>query len=172
MTAMVPPASDRVRSRSVAGWRPALAGLLFWILLPAVCLLAIAQGVNAMVSHVNHVPEGVRGTFLVTTHNCQQQLCITGGTFTSDDKQVVAQDLLGVYRWTLGTQHRAVYNADAADVIPLPAHWDPTGAVLGLAGALTLFGLWGWCLRAALRRRRGRPVEAARLRGGPTRTHR
>src|SRR6266571_458096 len=102
---------------------------------------------------------GERGSFLVTTHTCQQRLCITGGTFTSDDKRVVARDLLGIYRWKLGTRHRVVYNADTSDVIPLPAHWDPTAAALGVAGATTLIGLWTWCLRGAIRRARPRLVR-------------
>lgn len=140
---------------------PAVAAVLFWIVLPVICLLAIGVGVDRLVSHINHVPGGVRGDFVVTTHNCQQELCITGGTFISDDKSVVERDLLGVYRWTLGTKHRVVYNADSADVIPLPAHWDPTEAVLGLTGAAALLGLWGWCLRSAVRRARARAF------GGP-----
>jgi hypothetical protein len=131
-----------------------VAALLFWIVLPVVCIYTITAGANRLASHVNHIPSGVRGTFVVTTHNCQQELCITGGTFTSNDKSVVARDLLGPYRWKLGTSHKVVYSLDAADVIQLPAHWDPTGSVLGIAGSMTLLAVWGSCLRAALRRRR------------------
>lgn len=134
-----------------------LAGL-FWIVLPAACLATIALSAGKLASHVNNMPAGIRGTFVVTTHNCQQQLCITGGTFTSDDKSVMARDLLGIYAWTLGTSHRVVYNLDAADVIPLPAHWDPTGTALGIAGALVLLALWGWFVRAGLRRARMRSL--------------
>ena len=155
MTAAAPPA---VSTRGVGGWLP---GILLWLVLPAVCLVTIWVGAGQLASHVNHVPSGVRGTFVVTTHNCQQELCITGGTFTSDDKAVVAHDLLGIYRWTLGTSHRVVYNLDAADVIPLPAHWDPSGAVLGIAGALVLLGIWAWFVRGAVRRARTQPVQAS-----------
>jgi hypothetical protein len=112
------------------------------------------QGANQLATRAQHAPSGMRGNFVVTTHNCQQQLCITGGTFTSDDKRLVATDMLGLYQWKLGTTHRVVYNLDTADVIPLPAQWDPTAAVLGLAGAVVLLGVWGWCLRAVVRKRR------------------
>ncbi len=160
MTAAVPPAgSIRARARGVGDRLPGLGRRLFWLALPLICLLTMAVGIDRLVSHINHVPSGVRGTFLVTTHNCQQQLCITGGTFTSDSKKVVASDLLGVYRWKLGTKHRVVFNADAADVIPLPAHWDPTAAALGVVGAFTLLALWAWCLAGAFRRTRRRTVR-------------
>jgi hypothetical protein len=160
VTAAAPPAASVGRRlRRFGGWRTTLAAVLFWAVLPIICLLAIGLGVDRLVSHINHVPSGVRGNFLVTTHTCQQRLCITGGTFTSDDKRVVARDLLGIYRWKLGTRHRVVYNADTSDVIPLPAHWDPTAAALGVAGATTLIGLWAWCLRGAIRRARPRLVR-------------
>jgi hypothetical protein len=161
VTATAPPATSvRTRARGLGELLPSIGRVLFWIVLPVACLLTIGAGIDRLVSHINHVPSGVRGSFLVTTHNCQQQLCITGGTFTSDDKSVTARDLLGVYRWKLGTKHRVIYNIDAADVIPLPAHWDPTAAVLGVAGSSILFGLWAWCLRGAVRRTRRRPVGA------------
>ena len=161
VTAAAPPAEPvRARPRGPGEWLPSLARALFWIVLPIVCLFTVAVGIDRLVSHINHVPSGIRGSFLVTTHNCQQQLCISGGTFTSDDKKLIARNLLGVYRWKLGTKHRVVYNVDAADVIPLPARWDPTAAALGVAGASILLGLWAWCLRGALRRSRRRLVGA------------
>jgi len=126
-----------------------LSGVLaaaFWIAVPVLCVLMLWQGANQLATRIHHVPSGTRGDFVVTTHNCQQKLCITGGTFTSDDKKLVTKDLLGVYRWRLGTKHRVVYNLDAADVIPLPAQWDPTSAVLGITGATVLLGVWGWAL--------------------------
>lgn len=144
-----------------------LLAALFWIALPVVCLTTIALSAGKLASHVNNVPAGIRGTFVVTTHNCQQQLCITGGTFTSDDKSVVARDLLGIYAWTLGTSHRVVYNLDAADVIPLPAHWDPTGAALGIVGALVLLVLWALLLRTALRRARRRSLATGSAEPAP-----
>jgi hypothetical protein len=143
---------------------PNVVAALFWIVLPVLCVLMLWHGSSQLATRIHHVPSGTRGDFVVTTHNCQQKLCITGGTFTSDDKLLVAKDLLGVYRWRMGTKHRVVYNLDAADVIPLPAQWDPTSAVLGITGGAVLLGLWGWCLRAAVRRARPRPVGS----GPPT----
>jgi len=150
VTAAVTPAA-RVPSR-LSG----VLAVLFWVALPVLCGLMLWHGANQLATRIHHAPPGMRGDFVVTTHNCQQKLCITGGTFTSDDKKLVAEDLLGVYRWKLGTKHRVVYNLDAADVIPLPAQWDPTGAVLGISGATVLLGLWAWCLRGEIRRARAR----------------
>jgi hypothetical protein len=134
------------------GRLPAVAAALFWVGVPVVCALMLWQGATELATRTHHAPPGMRGNFVVTTHNCQQKLCITGGTFTSDDKTLVAKDLLGLYQWKLGSVHRVVYNLDAADVIPLPAEWDPTGVVLGIAGALVLLGIWGWGIRAVRRR--------------------
>jgi hypothetical protein len=134
------------------GRLPAVVAALFWVGVPVVCALMLWQGATELATRTHHAPPGMRGNFVVTTHNCQQKLCITGGTFTSDDKALVAKDLLGLYQWKLGSVHRVVYNLDAADVIPLPAEWDPTGAVLGIAGALVLLGIWGWGIRAVRRR--------------------
>lgn len=159
MTATAPPAaSTRAPSRL-----PGVVAAVFWVALPVLCGLMLWQGSNQLATRIHHAPAGVRGNFVVTTHNCQQKLCITGGTFTSDSKKLVVKDLLGVYRWKLGTEHRVVYNADAADVIPLPAQWDPTSAVLGITGATVLLGVWGWLLRREFRARgqarRAKPVD-------------
>lgn len=128
---------------------------MFWVVLPIVCLLALGVGVHRLARHAYTTPAGTRGTYLVTSHNCQRQLCITGGTFTSSDGRLVVRDLLGDYRWKLGTRHNAVYDADAADVIPLPAHWDPSPTVLGMAGGAVFLGMWAWCLARTVRRPRG-----------------
>lgn len=130
---------------------PAAVSALVLVGLPVVCALMLWQGATQLATRTHHAPPGMRGDFVVTTHNCQQKLCITGGTFTSDDNTLVAKDLLGLYQWQLGSVHRVVYNRDAADVIPLPAAWDPTAAVLGIVGALVLLGLWGWSLRTSRR---------------------
>jgi len=140
---------------------PGVVAALFWVALPILCLLMLWQGANQLATRIHHAPPGLRGNFVVTTHNCQQKLCITGGTFTSNNKQLVAEDLLGDGRWKLGTTHRVVYNLDAADVIPLPAQWDPTSAVLGIVGATALLGVWGWFLRGEIRRRRARPTASS-----------
>jgi hypothetical protein len=133
------------------GRLPAVVAALFWVGVPVVCALMLWQGATQLATRSHHAAPGMRGDFVVTMHNCQQRLCITGGTFTSDDKTLVARDLLGLYQWKLGSVHRVVYNRDAADVIPLPADWDLTGAVLGIAGALVLLGIWGWSVRAVHR---------------------
>lgn len=132
---------------------PAVVAALFWVGVPIVCMLMLWQGATQLATRSHRAAPGVRGDFVVTMHNCQQKLCTTRGTFTSDDKTVVAKDLLGLYQWKLlGSTHRVVYNVNDADVIPLPADWDLTGAVLGIVGALVLLGIWGWSIRAVRRR--------------------
>lgn len=131
---------------------PGVVAALFWVGVPIVCALMLWQGVTQLATRSHRAAPGVRGDFVVTMHNCQQKLCITGGTFTSDDKTLVAKNLLGLYQWKLGSVHRVVYNVDAADVIPLPADWDLTGAVFGNVGALVLLGIWGWSIRSVRRR--------------------
>src|ERR1700748_2085649 len=154
-------------SRTDAGLEPApegwlathaatIVGLIFWILLPLACVATLAIGSVNLATKLDRVPNGTVGTYQVTSHNCHQELCITGGTFTSTDGSVVETNLFGSFAWRLGTTHQAVYNEDAADVVPLPARWDPTATILGMAGALGFLAVWCWCLFA--RRRRTAPV--------------
>jgi hypothetical protein len=131
---------------------PAVLAVLFWVGVPVACALMLLQGSTQLATRSHDTPPGVRGNFVVTTHNCQQKLCNSRGTFTSDDNALVANDLLGLPQWKLGTPHRVAYNTGATEVIPLPADWDLTGAVLGIAGALVLLGIWGWCILAVRRR--------------------
>jgi hypothetical protein len=131
---------------------PAVVAALFWVGVPVVCLLMLWQGATQLATRSHSAAPGVRGDFVVTMRNCLQKPCTTGGTFTSDDKTVIANDLLGLSQWKVGSSHRVVYSVDATDVIPLPADWDLTAAVLGILGALVLLGIWGWSIRTARRR--------------------
>jgi hypothetical protein len=139
---------------------PLLVGLVFWIVLPLACVASLVVGSMNLATKIDRKPTGTLGTYLVTSHNCREELCITGGTFTSSDGSLVQTDLFGSYSWQLGTTHDAIYNSDAADVIPLPGRWDPTATILGMLGAIGFLAAWGWCLRRA--RRRGRDERAAR----------
>lgn len=138
---------------------PLVVGLAFWIVLPVVCLVTLAVGIDHVARHIHNVPAGTKGTFLVTSHSCQQQLCITAGTFTSANGLVVEPNLLGDYRWELGKKYGVVYNSNAAEIISLPASWDPSSTVVGLAGGVAFLGLWGWCLSRVLIRRRTVPAS-------------
>jgi hypothetical protein len=135
--------------------------LAFWVVLPIASVLLLALGIDSILRHVNNIPAGVRGTYVVTSHDCQGQVCLTAGTFTSTDGRLVETDLLGDYRWQLGEKHRAVYNGNAVDVIPLPARWNPTAAIVGIAGVLAFLTIWTWCLL------RGRGRRAAGADGVP-----
>src|SRR5262249_33873399 len=75
VTAAVTPAAQlRGTSRL-----PNAVAALFWVVLPILCLLMLWQGANQLATRIHHAPPGLRGNFVVTTHNCQQKLCITGG---------------------------------------------------------------------------------------------
>jgi hypothetical protein len=134
------------------GRLPAVVAALFWVGVPIVCALMLWQGSTQLATRSHDTPPGIRGNFVVTMHDCEQRLCITTGTFTSDDNTMDARNLLGLSQWKVASVHRVAYDADVAGVTPLPADWDLTGAVLGIVGALVLLGIWGWSVRAVRRR--------------------
>jgi hypothetical protein len=138
-------------SRGRLTWWPWAAAAVFWVVLPVLCLVGLGLGIDRLAVRLDDTPAGAKGTFVVSSRNCQQLLCITTGTFTSDNGQLVARNLLGDYRWTFDTDYRVVYDGSAADVIPLPAVWDPTSTVVGMAAALGLLGIWGYSGRRWLR---------------------
>jgi hypothetical protein len=140
---------------------PLVVGLAFWLVLPIACLVSLGVGIDHVARHIHHVPTGTKGSFLVTSHSCERQLCITAGTFTSTDGRIVEPNLLGDYRWELGKKYGVVYNSNAAEIISLPASWDPSSTVVGLAGGVAFLGLWGWCLFRALIRRRTVPGQSS-----------
>ena len=141
---------DGLTALAARWWRPA-AGALFWLIMPALCVVFLGFGIDQLVRHVNNVPAGTRGYFEVTSRSCHGQLCLTAGTFASTDGKLVVPNLLGDYRWHPGIRYGAVYDTNAAEVIPIPS-WDPGPTVLGMVGAAGYLTLWGWSLR---RRRLG-----------------
>ncbi|MBV9595165.1 MAG: hypothetical protein JO147_15375 [Actinobacteria bacterium] len=141
-------ANDRV---ALLGQR--LIAVTFWFVVPLFCLFVLGAGVDKLVRHLNNVPAGITGTYTVLAHNCSEQLCVTRGTFVSDNHFIVATDQLGPYGWNDAETHRVVYDPSSANVIPLPAQWDPTAAASGMAGAVVALCLWSWCLFHSIRRR-------------------
>jgi hypothetical protein len=135
----------RIASRAIA--------LMFWVVLPGLCALMLVLGTQKLSTHLNNVPPGTMGTYKVTSHSCDGDVCVTGGTFTSNDGRLTEKNLLGVYSWQDGEVHRAIYDVASIDVIPLPSHWDPTATAVGMAGALGFLVLWSVCLYGAVRRR-------------------
>ena len=92
---------ERVTDRAVATI-PTVLGVFFWFGIPVLCLVMLGLGVDHLARHVNNVPAGARGTYVVTSHSCQEHLCITAGTFTSTNGRIVEPNLLGDYRWKPG----------------------------------------------------------------------
>jgi hypothetical protein len=138
-------------ARRIAGW-------LFWVVFPVVCLAALALAVSGIVQHVNNQPTGIRGTY-IASRSCARGICLVGGTFTSDDGTVTVTSLLGDPRWVNGSTHRVVYDGTSAEVIGLN-QWDPTPSVLAGLGALTYLGVAGYFL---LDYRRARPTRAVAI---------
>jgi hypothetical protein len=146
----------RVNPASRVAWARAgsrLIALAFWVILPALCVLMLVLGTQKLSTHLNNMPAGTMGTYLVTSHNCNGEVCVTGGTFTSADGRLTEKNLLGVYSWQDGEVHKAIYDSTSVDVIPLPTHWDPTATITGMAGALGFVVLWSVFLYGAIRRR-------------------
>jgi hypothetical protein len=130
-----------------------VVALAFWIVLPVLCAVMLVFGTEHLSRHLNNMPPGILGSYTVTSHSCSGEVCVTGGTFSSSDGRIVEKNLLGVYSWQDGETHKAIYDAQSVDVIPLPTHWDPTATVVGMTGALGFIVLWAVCLYGAIRRR-------------------
>jgi hypothetical protein len=132
-------------ARRIAGW-------LFWVVFPLLCVVAITLSVSAIAQHAGSEPSGIRGTY-VANRTCLRSICLVGGTFVSDDGTVRVTSLLGDPRWATGTTHRVVYDGTSAEVIAI-GQWDPTPSVLAAAGALTYLGVVGYLMVAVRRTRR------------------
>ncbi|HEX2903650.1 MAG TPA: hypothetical protein VHO01_09365 [Jatrophihabitans sp.] len=128
-------------ARRVAGW-------LFWVIFPLLCLWAIYTSAQNFHHHIGKKPEGIRGTFVVEPRSCSQGFCSFGGLFTSDDKKIKNLPLIGDPRWQTGQVHQVVYDPTKVEVGALPGHWDPTASVVATLGALTYLIVVGYFYRA------------------------
>jgi hypothetical protein len=133
-------------ARRVAGW-------LFWVVFPALCLAAIAMAVFNIVAHVGDRPTGIRGSFVVSPRTCGQGICSFGGLFTSDDGSIKNLPLLGDPRWHSRDVHHVAYDPGSVEVTALPGHWDPTPSVIAALGGVTYLGLVGSLVRGSRRDR-------------------
>jgi hypothetical protein len=135
-----------------------LAAVAFWLVLPLLCVTGIVLGITTWTVHAHDQVPGIPGTFLVENRSCGGSVCLTTGTFTSDDGNLVIAPLTGVAGWTQDSEHTAVYDPSTPDVIvPLPTRWNPTAAISGLTGAGVLLIVWGWLSFGA---RRPHPVPS------------
>jgi hypothetical protein len=121
-------------ARRVAGW-------LFWVVFPLLCLAAIAMSSLNLGHHIGKKPDGIRGTFVVTPRSCNQGICSFGGLFTSDDGSIKSLPLLGDPRWHSSDIHHVTYDPKSVEVTALPGHWDPTASVIAGLGALSYLGV-------------------------------
>ena len=144
-------ASGDLVSMSFPGVRR-IAGWLFWVVCPLICLAALGFAVSGFVQHVGNQPDGTRGTY-IAERSCSRGICLVGGTFVSDDGRLKVTSLLGDSRWADGSEHRVIYDGKSAEVIGLGA-WDATPAVMAGVGALTYLGVVGYFARAVRRDRR------------------
>jgi len=139
-------------ARRIAGW-------LFWVVFPLLCIGSIHTSVTNVVHHLGNKPVGIRGTFVVQPRSCNQGFCSFGGLFTSDDGAIKNLPLLGDPRWRTAEVHKVTYDSRSVEVTPLPGHWNPTPSVMAFFGALTYLGAIGYFLRQ--RRRSGAERRAS-----------
>jgi len=140
-------------ARRIAGW-------LFWVVFPLLCVGAVYTSVNNVVHHLGKKPTGIRGTFVVQPRSCSQGFCSFGGLFTSDDHAIRNLPLLGDPRWHTADVHRVTYDPKSVEVTALPGHWDPTASVVAALGALTYLVVIG-DLGRRQRREPNRPRRVA-----------
>ena len=145
-------------ARRVAGW-------LFWVVFPLLCLAAITLAVSNVAGHVGKKPDGIRGTFVVTPRSCNQGICSFGGLFTSDDGTIKNLPLLGDPRWQSADVHHVTYDPRSVEVTALPGHWDPTASVVAALRRADLPGRAGLLCCAE---RPPEPPDAGRLPARPT----
>jgi hypothetical protein len=134
-------------ARRVAGW-------LFWVVFPLLCLAGLGLAVSGIAGHVGDHPTGIRGSFVVSPRSCGQGICSFGGLFTSDDGTIKNLPLLGDPRWHSQDVHRVTFDPNSVEVSALPGHWDPTPSVIAALGSVTYLGLVGSLVRTARRDRR------------------
>ncbi|MDQ2955841.1 MAG: hypothetical protein M3Y42_02625 [Actinomycetota bacterium] len=142
-------------ARRVAGW-------LFWVIFPLLCLAAVSVSVLNIGHHIGKKPDGIRGTFVVTPRSCNQGICSFGGLFTSDDSTIKNLPLLGDPRWHSTDVHHVTYDSRNVEVTALPGHWDPTASVIAAIGALSYLGVIGYFAGQGLRDRKTRARPSAR----------
>lgn len=129
-----------------------LAAMLFWIVVPVLCVTGIVLGVTTWTVHAHRQVPGIPGTFVVDNRSCGGSVCLATGTFTSTDGNLVLGPLTGVAGWTQDSQHAVVYDPSSPDVIVTrPARWNPTAAITALTGGVVLLAVWGWLVLGARR---------------------
>jgi len=151
----VPEAAGELIPMSFPGARR-VAGLLFWVGFPALCVAAIVMVITTFISHVGSVPPGIKGDIVVTGRTCSNRICSVAGTFTSDDGRLVRSQLLADPRWHAGETHRVVYDGKGVSVLALPAYWDSTTILMSGFGAVLYLGIVGYFARITFKARRRR----------------
>ena len=132
-------------ARRVAGW-------LFWVVFPVLCLVALALSTSGIVQHVGNQPSGIHGTY-TANRSCSRGICLVGGTFVSDDRKIRVTSLLGDPRWADGTVHQVVWDGIGVEVVGI-GQWDPTPSTMAGVGALGYLTVVGYFALAARRGRR------------------
>ena len=170
-----PPAADPARHPAGSSWQAEasgdlvpmsfpgarrIAGWLFWVVFPLLCIATIHTAVTSTVHHLGNKPVGIRGTFVVQPRSCSQGFCSFGGLFSSDDGTIKNLPLLGDPRWRTAEVHKVTYDPRSVEVTALPGHWNPTPTVMAIIGALAYLGTIGYFLRQRRRSGRQRPADA------------
>jgi len=132
-------------ARKIAGW-------LFWVVFPAFAAASLVFVTTAFATHIGHQPDGIRGSFVVS-RSCSRGVCIVGGEFTSDDKSVKNESLLGDWSWHSGEVREVVWNRRSVEVTPIGS-WDPTMTVIPGVAAVSYLAAVAWFVTRMRRDRR------------------
>jgi hypothetical protein len=133
-----------------------LLGVVFWLVVPALCVVGIVLSVVTWTQHAHEQVPGIPGTFVVQNRSCGGSICQLTGTFSSTDGVLVLDNLTGLAGWDQNSKHDVVYDPSSPNaIVPLGDRWNPTAAIAALTGAGVLLLAWGWLAFGA--RRPGAP---------------
>jgi hypothetical protein len=114
-------------ARRIAGW-------LFWVVFPLLCVWATILGISSIANHVGTHPPGIAGTFSAQ-RSCSHGICSVTGTFVANEGGIAIGALRGDPTWLDGSVHAVYYYPRKHEIIATD-NWDATPAILAITGSM------------------------------------